>query len=162
MTQRLAIEDEKAVCYDLATGSCEAWFHAFANVHIAVERRLPAWPESCTKLAAVPPQLQSAMDAVRTQKGCTWVTACRALSATVPDGDTFMLNNEAVSMTAYLGILRTLLQHGVNTVLLEHWLPAATSLSNVAFIMGVVNTYAQAENIGLRILPSAKAMQTMG
>ena len=64
-----------------------------------------------------------------------------------------MLNNESVSRTGYLGILRTLLARAVNAVLTTHWRPAETTVSNVACLMALINTYAQAETIGLRILP---------
>ena len=65
-----------------------------------------------------------------------------------------MVNNASVSRTGYLGILRTLLQRCVNAVLTNHWLPAETTVPNVACLMGLINTYAQAENIGLRIFPT--------
>ena len=55
------IEDTKTVCYDIVTGDCEAWLHAFVLVHIAVERRCVEWPEGCKHLAAVPRQFRSAM-----------------------------------------------------------------------------------------------------
>ena len=55
------IEDTKTVCYDIVTGDCEAWLHAFVLVHIAVERRCLEWPEGCKHLAAVPRQFRSAM-----------------------------------------------------------------------------------------------------
>ena len=152
-TPILAIEDTKTVCYDIVTGDCEAWLHAFVLVHIAVDRRFVEWTEGCKHLAAVPRQFRSTMDEMRTDKGCTWAIACNVLSAARPDMDSFMLNNESVSRTGYLGILRTLLQRAVNAVLTQHWLPAETTVPNVACLMALINTYAQAENIGLRIFP---------
>ena len=152
--QLFAIEDRKTDCYDIVTGNCEAWLHAFVLVHIAVERRFTEWTESCKHLAVVPRQFRFAMDEMRTARGCTWAIACNVLSATRPDMDSCMLNNESVSRTGYLGILRTLLQRCVNSVLKKHWLPAGTTVPNVACLMALINTYAEAENIGLRIFPA--------
>lgn len=141
----LAIEDTKTVCYDIVTGVCEAWLHAFVLVHIAVERRFNEWTEGCKHLAAVPLQFRSTMDEMRTDKGCTWAIACNVLSAARPYMDSFMLNNESVSRTGYLGILRTLLQRAVNAVLTKHWLPAQTTVPNVACLMALINTCAEVQ-----------------
>ena len=56
-------------------------------------------------------------------------------------------------MSLLLGMMRGLMQSGVNEVLAKHWLPLGTSLANVVVIMAIINPRAEAASIGLRVVP---------
>ena len=139
--------------WDLVTASCDNWLCAFVDVHIAVERERTTWAGEPDQLRIVPPQLRAAMDEVQTDKGCTWNAACEALQNTVPNSASLDLSGQEVKMTLLLGIMRGLMQCGVNEVLTKRWLPSGTSLANVVVIMAIINPRAEAASIGLRVVP---------
>ena len=148
---RWGVDDESG--WDLVPASWDKWLCAFVNVHVAVEREHATWAGEPDQLRIVPPQFRAAMGEVQTDKGCTWNAACEALETTTPNSGFLDLSGQEVKMTLLLGIMRGLMQRGVNDVLEKHWFPLGTSLPNVAVIMAIVNTRAQAANIGLRIVP---------
>ena len=148
---RWVVDDESG--WDLVPGSWDKWLCAFVDVHVAVEWERATWAGEPDQLRIVPPQFRAAMDEVHTTGGCTWDVACEALKNTVPNSGSLDLFGEEVKMTLLLGIMRGLMQRGVNDVLEKHWFPLGTSLPNVAVIMAIVNTRAQVANIGLRIAP---------
>ena len=139
--------------WDLVTASCDNWLRAFVNVHMAVERAHTTWAGEPDQLRIVPPQLRAAMDEVHTEMGCTWNDACKALQNTVPNSGSLDLSGQEVKMSLLLGMMRGLMQRGVNEVLAKHWLPLGTSLANVVVIMAIINPRAEAASIGLRVVP---------